>query len=910
MNKILGILIVFLLGISLIPSVLGTHVNGRDTSIDATLSTTGDDSDTLVDIKETFTFHIEDTTNDDEWVIYVNITVPMDFTIETESIIDPSSTEGYWRHAVIDQMIAWEFVHSEMESYGDNTVNSEKGGQDFSLNATAPSMTGTYFWEVEITGDGYNEPNPTFDLITLESTVSEPPPIAEWTFMVYLDGDCDLEKFAISDINEMEEIGSTDDVNIIAFVDRWDGTEADEQDKDDTSNGDWTNAVAYRISKDYDNTIINSEILAEYEEINMGDPDTLVMFVNHTIEQFTADKYALIFWNHGDGWPGVCHDDSHICDDGSDKLTLYELESSLEDIKTINDGKKLDIIGFDACLMGMIEVAHSIAPFGKYMVGSEETEPGDGLLYTRFLNDLVLDPSMSAEDFSSLMVTSFVESYTDGKNGPEDVADVTQSAIKLDAIQDVVTGLDSLSIELKANIDSVNEDVARARYTSEEYGKCSDPDTDGPDSEYIDLYQFLDHLREISDDSTLDTIINEIIDDINTAVIEEGHGDDHYQSHGISIYFPECSVGPTDCEGGYDEDYNDITFSIDTHWDEFLLAFYHSFPNSPPKIVSTSPEPDLHSDEYLIDYIEIFKGASQEFTVEVEDPDGNEVIYHWELIYDETEELIPTSDDGSSIDISFDDFELGWYTLSMETEDEFGYHSNAGSYKWYIFLVENPNTAPRISSFTPNQTTISVIEGGIVTFIISTIDDEGDELSYIWLIDDETGQEFQYMPDYNSSGSHIISVEVSDEWAFVDMNWTVIVLEDSDEDGVQNSLDAFPNDPNETKDSDGDGVGDNSDAFPDDPNEWIDTDGDGVGDNSDAFPNDPNETKDSDGDGVGDNSDAFPDDPAASIDSDGDRYPDEWNLGCTVLGDRDYYHYLGSYRNRCYCNAKTVKEKQ
>jgi len=66
-------------------------------------------------------------------------------------------------------------------------------------------------------------------------------------------------------------------------------------------------------------------------------------------------------------------------------------------------------------------------------------------------------------------------------------------------------------------------------------------------------------------------------------------------------------------------------------------------------------------------------------------------------------------------------------------------------------------------------------------------------------------------------------------------------------------------------DTDGDGVPDSEDAFPDDPNEWDDTDGDGVGDNSDAFPNDPNETVDTDGDGIGDNAD---------LDDDGDGVPD------------------------------------
>jgi hypothetical protein len=105
---------------------------------------------------------------------------------------------------------------------------------------------------------------------------------------------------------------------------------------------------------------------------------------------------------------------------------------------------------------------------------------------------------------------------------------------------------------------------------------------------------------------------------------------------------------------------------------------------------------------------------------------------------------------------------------------------------------------------------------------------------------------------------------------------------DADGDGVPDSSDAFPNDPNESADTDGDGVGDNSDAFPEDPERQTaatDTDGDGVEDEEDDFPNDPNETVDTDGDGVGDNSDAFPNDPdrqtAAATDTDGDGVPDD-----------------------------------
>ena len=50
------------------------------------------------------------------------------------------------------------------------------------------------------------------------------PPIkndtAEWTVMIYLDADNNLESAGIDDISEMEMVGSSDDVNIVVQVDR------------------------------------------------------------------------------------------------------------------------------------------------------------------------------------------------------------------------------------------------------------------------------------------------------------------------------------------------------------------------------------------------------------------------------------------------------------------------------------------------------------------------------------------------------------------------------------------------------------------------------------------------------------------------------------------------------------------
>ena len=116
-----------------------------------------------------------------------------------------------------------------------------------------------------------------------------------------------------------------------------------------------------------------------------------------------------------------------------------------------------------------------------------------------------------------------------------------------------------------------------------------------------------------------------------------------------------------------------------------------------------------------------------------------------------------------------------------------------------------------------------------------------------------------------------ISVEEFEE-ASETINQTVVV--DSDNDGIPNFSDAFPNDATESVDTDLDGIGNNADA---------DDDGDGVEDTFDAFPLDSTESVDTDLDGIGnnidadddddgvlDNSDAFPFDATETLDTDRD----------------------------------------
>ena len=175
------------------------------------------------------------------------------------------------------------------------------------------------------------------------------------------------------------------------------------RDYDDTSNGNWTGAKRFYVTQDTDTAIINSPVIADLGEVNMGDPAILQSFIEWAIANYPAQHYALVLWNHGSGWrernsaeavKSVCIDDQ-----SGDELTMTELRSALN-AANATTGEVLDIVGFDACLMQMVEVAYQVMgsasrPLVDITVGSEETEPGDGWDYAATLTALTASPTMT-----------------------------------------------------------------------------------------------------------------------------------------------------------------------------------------------------------------------------------------------------------------------------------------------------------------------------------------------------------------------------------------------------------------------------------------------------------------------------------------------------------------------------------
>lgn len=328
------------------------------------------------------------------------------------------------------------------------------------------------------------------------------------TLMVYMVGS-DLESgyaCASDDLKEMMKVGSNDKFNIIVQTggaSKWNisGISA-------STNQRWL------VKKD------KLEKIQDVGKGDMGKPDTLSDFVSWGTKSYPADKYMLVFWNHGGG---------SISGYGYDELTNSML--SLTDISSAlkkANNKSFELIGFDACLMATLETANILQPYSKYMAASEEIEPGHGWNYTTITKAIADTPGISGNDLGKVIADGFKAQAAD----EETVDGITLSVLQLDKIPNVIKSLEGLSDSIKTDIPDTKKfnTIAKARGRSEGFGQSSDGSSD-----MIDLADLANKVSSSSDYKQKGT---DLINAIKDAVVYKVAGNDKAEASGISIYFP------------------------------------------------------------------------------------------------------------------------------------------------------------------------------------------------------------------------------------------------------------------------------------------------------------------------------------------------------------------------------------
>lgn len=355
-------------------------------------------------------------------------------------------------------------------------------------------------------------PTPTLD-----------PNLPDWTILIYMAADNSLDQAAIFNLNQMEAANLGDNIQVVVQLDRAAGRE-------------WSDTRRYRIIPDDDATTFTSEPLDVIGELNMGDPSVLADFIDWGLASYPAKRHALVVWDHGVGWSGIADDDT----DG-DQLTLDELERGLAAgiVNQIHPQKErfvFDMIGFDACLMGQLDVFQSLAPYAIAAAASEELTPAAGWPYTAWLNQLSLNSDGGGKTAARLATETFIDYYS--TEAPSDF--VTMAAIDLEQIGQVVDSLNTLTTKLSEDINLAASLIAPARAGTEIYARAYGLDAEQYGA--VDLHHFATILGDQSPDPTVAELAQSVAAAVDSAVIISDRGRGLPHSAGISLYFPSNST--------------------------------------------------------------------------------------------------------------------------------------------------------------------------------------------------------------------------------------------------------------------------------------------------------------------------------------------------------------------------------
>jgi hypothetical protein len=336
------------------------------------------------------------------------------------------------------------------------------------------------------------------------------PPEGTWTLMFYFDGDNNLDDAIATDVSTLEAVVVPPWLNIVLLWDR--ASNGDTKLYQVTGSGSMTRLA--------DPTYLGVTTTGN-EELDMGIPATLEGLVQFAEASFPADNYGLFLSDHGDGWTKKAAGEAGlvkgVCSDDTSGNTL----SVQAGVGPVVAGKGIDVIGFDACLMAMAEVAWAFKGEVSYMMTSQATEPDTGWDYEPWLTSWI-DGGAGAAALATTEVVTYGALYADYG----DWSEVTQSAIDLSMLDALGTAIDAF-VAADNPSGHLGTDVSGVGYN------------------YYDLW-------EIANDAG-NTGLRTAVEN---AVIGNWHSGSGSSPAGLSVYFVNS----------FGSDYTSIPFCVDTNW--------------------------------------------------------------------------------------------------------------------------------------------------------------------------------------------------------------------------------------------------------------------------------------------------------------------------------------------------------
>lgn len=372
-------------------------------------------------------------------------------------------------------------------------------------------------------------------------------PRADWTFMVYDTADTEgIEQDLIADIESLAKVGSSDNVNVVALVDRAPGQ----------FDGPMVNIPDFDTTKLVKIERGRVDEIEDYGEVDMGDGQTLSWFVYTMMVQYPAEHYALTIDNHGGGKDGASWDDSTPPDaDGlASNLGLREITDAIAGALASADEDKLDVLNYAACLMAHYDAASLAAPYVDYLLASEEVTVG----LQADMSDMVRSLQQQPDNVPAAMQTLI--DLTEQVAERPDLTWVTMSLIDLRAFRLVDEAVTSFAAALSDEIENIGPLIGRAQSDTLHFGLVGSAEDH---YQLYDLRDLLAHLPSISRE--VDTAVKALYTAISGVIVSEGHGPTAEAATGLSLYFPATA-------DGLDDEYGAI--AANPTWSAFLDEYF------------------------------------------------------------------------------------------------------------------------------------------------------------------------------------------------------------------------------------------------------------------------------------------------------------------------------------------------
>jgi hypothetical protein len=460
--------------------------------------------------------------------------------------------------------------------------------------------------------------------VSVSLTGGTPPTPDAWNVMVWIAADNDLAPDAVLNLNQMEQVGSTDQVRVFA------GYDIDPAQAGGGVSGidqvhfikvvQDSNANAINVGGDPAN---ESFPRAGYDSSN---PARVRDFVDWVNTNFPAKHSALILWDHGDGW--VVGNKNFSAATGA-RLSGKEAEArrfmqavdrlqgahhrkglgakgvsgclydetdgnsqSLTDntaIASALSGCHFDVIAFDACNMGQLEALYDYRNLADVLAASEVLVPGDGQPYNSMLSAFGSAGTKDAPALGAALVQPFVQHYTN----QEYVTFGSFDATKIDALTTALAAF-AAEVKPKAAAESAGFQQALAQAFQPEFG-------DGA----RDLKGFLTAYKGITTDAAIKTKIDAVLSALSDTMLDFAQYDQP-GTNGTAIYLPNAT----------DDSYGSVNFNTATGWLDMLTAL--GIPGGGGGGGFT-----VHADWVTGDYIEIdWADPDADADLETLDPSG------------------------------------------------------------------------------------------------------------------------------------------------------------------------------------------------------------------------------------------------------------------------------------------------